>query len=460
MESPEFIQSSLISYMEKHEMKVSHFAEQSGLNSGTLSRILQGRPISFNQLVAITAGMGLPEDTFFSSYVNICIKQPSLRRIGPFLLKCAELNRMDCIHSLASAYWDNLSYVKVLFDYAEDFYAQGNLKAAEVIYEMVSEAEKMQHSERLALCQYRLFDIKLGENLEENLRLAAQFELYISRLDESYQLDALKQLMHVYGSVHKWIKVDELAKLMLDRAKIQYDLQYNTSLRRKEKPLSSRPTYYYILYAYLARSTASEHCGDYNRALHFVDLYSTAGEWIKETDEEAQRFISQFQEWGVANTYLYRLMAGEVGVLNEYADYIASHEDEIYIALQNIIQAANKYRMNVDLVLHRFSAHILPTQQSEYKAMILNERNAQFLNELAVYYFNEKEDYDTALKYVLESFDVSIRINSVKNLINSMSLFEMYREFAGNEARKRFNQLTSEVYKLNAQKIEVSLGPI
>ena len=69
--------------------------------------------------------------------------------------------------------------------------------AAAILYKGVCEAEKYQHSERLAMCQYRLFIIDLGEDLEENFRAATQFEIYVNRLDETNQLEALKQLMHV-----------------------------------------------------------------------------------------------------------------------------------------------------------------------------------------------------------------------------------------------------------------------
>jgi|GEM_PF-3640959 len=58
-------------------------------------------------------------------------------------------------------------------------------------------------------------------------------------------------------------------------------------------------------------------------------------------------------------------MSGEVGVLHEYADYIASQEDEIIIAVRYIVQAANLYGFNIDSILERFAAYI--PYQSDYR---------------------------------------------------------------------------------------------
>ncbi|ASA26157.1 transcriptional regulator [Paenibacillus donghaensis] len=445
-------------------MNHSQFLEQSGLNSGTLSRILQGsKPISFRQLGAITAGMGLAEDFFFDAYVAECFAfSVSMRRIRPFIYHCAALGRVDCIEQIVRRLLDDLSYSAALFDIAEELFASSQQQAAALIYVHVSEAEKYQHSERLAVCKYRLFRIGLSEDMEENVRAANLFELYVNRLNEADQLDALKQLMHVFGMVHKWAKVDELAKEMHRVATIQYDLQCLSEHTDEGQRRTERPLYYYILYAYLARSTASEECGDYKRALDFVALYSNGESWVQETGEEARRIIGQFSEWAIANTYLYRLMSGDVEVLDEYANYIASQEDEIFVAVRHMVQAANRYGCNIDSILERFSAYIPyqadQTEYGEYKPEILKEGYAQFLSDLAVYHLNQNEDY--AMKYILEGLELSITMNSSKIIITCMTLFEQYRDRADLDAKKKFKKLSNEVNRLNAEKSVVLLGSL
>jgi len=466
LESVNSIREELLAYMNRNHIIHSQFAEISGINSGTLSRILKGnKPISMTQLVAITAGMGLPEDYFFEDYIEECFSSLiSMRRIRPFIFRCAELERLDCVEQIVNRLLEDISYVSVLFDMAEELFANDKRLAAGILYRSVREVEKYQHSERLALCHYRLFMIDLGEDLEENVRAATQFELYVYRLDEADQLEALKQLMHVFGMVHKWAKVDALAKELHRIATIQYDLQCRSERAEEGRKRSERPLYYYILYAYLARATASEECGDYKRALEFVALYAGGESWVKEKDEEAKQIIGQFSEWAVANTYLYRLMSGEVDVLHEYADYIASREDEIFIAVRYIVQAANLYGFNIDSILERFAAYIPyqsdKTEFGEYKPTILKESYVQFLSDLAVYRFNQSKDATTAVKLVLKGLNLSITINSSKNIITCMTLFEQYRDFADLGAKEKYKKLSSEVHRLNAKKSVVLLDSL
>lgn len=460
------IRNELTQHMKKNDITHSQFADISGINSGTLSRILQGnRPISMNQLLAITAGMGLPEDYFFEDYIDECFSLViSIRRIRPFIFRCAELDRLDCVEQIVNRLLDDLSYVSVLFEIAEELYEKNKRLAARILYRSVSEAEKFQHSERLAMCQYRLFIIDLGEDLELNLRAATQFEIYVNRLNEADQIEALKELLHVYGMVHKWAKVDALAEEMHRIVTIQYDLQNRSQRPEIEQKRTKRPLYYYILYANLARAKASEECRDFDRALKFVSLYANGQQWIQEKDEEASAIIQQFSDWAIANTYLYRLMSGDVDVLNEYADYVASQEDEIFIAVSRIVQAANMYGLNIDDILERFSRY-LPyqsekTEFGDYQPNIIKENYVQFLSDLAVYRFNQSKDPNSAINLLLECLKLSITINSGKNMITCMTLFEEYRGFADLQAQEKYKKLSSEVHQLNAKKDVIFLGSV
>ncbi|GJM78113.1 hypothetical protein HMSSN139_06090 [Paenibacillus sp. HMSSN-139] len=73
------------------------------------------------------------------------------------------------IHKAVQLLLDNLLYSPHLFEVAEDFYRIGKKEAAIILYENVALSERSQHSERLALCQYRLFMCKLGKDQEKKL---------------------------------------------------------------------------------------------------------------------------------------------------------------------------------------------------------------------------------------------------------------------------------------------------
>lgn len=404
-------------------MSISKFSQLSAINTGTLSRIVKGvAPVSLRQLQGITSGMGLPEDSFFKEYIEECFTSSSnLRRIRPFMIRCAELDRLDCIEEVVGRLLENRQYNAVLFEIAEQLFQQDKLMAAGLIYRQVAESERYQHSERLALCRYRLFNLQLGENLEEKLVAATQFEPYVNRLPEMEQLEALKQLMHIFGMVHKWFKVEALAVQLQQLASSLYHLQGESRRIEESSNQAAQPLYYYILYGYLARATVHEHEGDYNKALEFVSLYANGERWIREKDEIAERIIAQFNEWANINSLLYRLMSGEVEVIEEYISCVAAHEDEIFIAMCHIIQAANRYEINIDDILEKYSSYI-PYEAEDiiagaYRQDIIKEAHARFYKDLAVYFFNQKQNLTKALEHLLASLELSIKINSEKNIL-------------------------------------------
>jgi hypothetical protein len=399
--------------------------------------------------------MALPEDALFQEYIDECFASfVNLRRIRPFIFRCAELERLDCIDEVLGRLLDDRQYNAALFDMAEQLFEEGKLEAATVIFKQVAESERFQHSERLALCHYRLFIIELGEDLERNLLAATKFEPYMNRLPEIKQLDALKQVMHIFGMVHKWSKVDVLAEQLQQLASSLYHSKKKTDFGDSSNH-AGQPIYYYILYSYLARATASEHLGDYQRALNFVLLYGNGEKWVREKDETAKHITHQFSEWANINSLLYRLMSGEVEVIDEYVSYIAEHEDEIFIALSYIIKAANKFKINIDDILERFWGYI-PLKAEEinagvYKQEILKEVYARFSIDLAIYYFNVNKNVDKAIEYLLVSLDLSVKINSKKNIMDCFTWFEKYREYSSLNEIQKFKALSSEVHELNAE---------
>ncbi len=127
---------------------------------------------------------------------------------------------------------DNLTYPPSLFEVAENVYKDGYNEAAAYLYKKVAESEKHQHSERLAICQYRLFQINIGHDRAVNLQAATEFAPFVDRLDEIEQLDALKDLANVYRSLSLWDKVYEFSSQMGQLGQLQYNLVHNS--KRKE----------------------------------------------------------------------------------------------------------------------------------------------------------------------------------------------------------------------------------
>lgn len=454
MEAASTILTELEDYMKREALTISKFAARSGMNSGTLSNVIQGhRPIAMQQLDRITLAMNLPEGYFYELYVDnyIINGAPDWRRIGPLLQRCADLNKLEAIHRIVQHIMDKLIYAPMLFDTAEELFAQGRLAAAALMYESVAEGERFQHSERLALCRYRLFTIGLGDNQEANLHAANQFEPYVERLDEADQLDALKHLADVYASMHLWKKVDDLAVLMGQKSSLQY--KHLTKESGQKQP--NRPLIYYILYSYLLRSLVSDELGNYDNALHYASLYADMS-WVRApyTPEE-QRVMEQFQEWATANMYLYRLMAGHIEVLHEYVRYVENKENEIFPALFKIMQAANRYNFDVDGILDQFQDYLSYREQhsrlGKFTQQLTGDRYTRFLTELAVYHLRHN-NFEKGFLFLLDSLESSVSIRNDAITVKCVALFEKYRDLASPEQIQKYTISISEVQRINEEK--------
>ncbi|KEO78885.1 hypothetical protein EL23_10895 [Paenibacillus polymyxa] len=83
-----------------------------------------------------------------------------------------------------------------------------------------------------------------------------------------------------------------------------------------------------------------------------------------------------FQHWTKINTYVNRLMFGDVSVLPDYVEYIEGKEG-IFAELLNVIEAANRYYIDVDYVLERFEPQIAiyqePSSDDTYTQQVLTE---------------------------------------------------------------------------------------
>ncbi|WNS46277.1 transcriptional regulator [Paenibacillus sp. MMS20-IR301] len=437
-------------------MSINQLSIQTGINSGTLSRLLSGQqPFAMSHLGLITQGMGLPKDYFYSLYVDECFyfSAPTWRRLHPFILSCAELGRLDCIEQVVKRLLDNLAYAPMLFEVAESLFQEGQWKAAEVLYRNVSTSEKYQHSERLAVCQYRLFRIALSDSQSRNLQAALLFECYLNRLEIADQLDGLKHLMHAYYSLHKWAKVDELAVEMHRLAALSYNHLHRSDRKERKEKSPEKPLYFYILYSHLMRSSVQEEYGNYPEALRLIPLYMD-GSWIQEDNEEVQRTLNQFNLWGTANEYLYRVMAGEQAILQEYVEYISAHEGQIFTAVYNIIKSANRYAWNIDDILERFSAYVPSGPDhslfGNYTSQIMANQHARFLTELAAYYLSQ--NHPDGIKVILTGLESSVKINNESLIIKCVDLFEQHRHQASQHEKVSYKNLIREVQELNDQK--------
>ncbi|WP_226000873.1 helix-turn-helix domain-containing protein [Paenibacillus sp. BJ-4] len=463
------IRTELDSYLQQEGLSLSQFGQIAGMNRGAVSAIVSGnKPISINQLDCITKAMGLPEGYFYDLFVeNYILDVPlNMRRIEPFLYRCVKLNKLDTIRKVLGAVMDNPLYSSKLFEIAEDLFAQGQHEAALILYENVAEVEKYQHSERLALCQYRIFTIQVGDDQNQNCRAAAVFEAFVERLDEIDQLDALKDLANVYRSLRKWDKVDEMARKMRAKAEIQYTWKHQQKNQERNDAAKklSRPMFVYITYADLLCASVCEAQGDYQQALQYTYAYANL-DWVKETDEDTRHWVNLFKNWAESNTYVYKLLSGNTSVLTDYVEFIAAStnksDKEMVTKLLNVMFAANRYQLDVNDILKRFETVIDSfVQQGQpssdmYTKQVIPEQLARFGYELA-YYCLHRGMFSDGFKYLMYSMVKAHTLNNETYFINCLGLFVKFRKHAVPEFKEEFLNLIERVWLDNVEKSSFS----
>ncbi|RAI94532.1 hypothetical protein DET54_10767 [Paenibacillus pabuli] len=456
MEPTTTIRSFIEDYIRKQGYTLQYFADISGVNAGTLSAIIKGtRPIAMAQLDLITQGMKLEEGHFYEIYGAECFVEsaPHWRRLEPFLQRCAELDKLECIQRIIQQVTDDRSYISELFEMAEGMLERGQKKAARMLYECVAECEKYQHSERLALCQYRIFTLSLGQDQHENLRAAVHFEPYINRLDEERQLDAIKDLANTYSALRYWDKLFALADELGRKAEL---IQSFTKKKvDKVNRVTAYPLFVYRAYSNLLKASACEWSGKYKEALNYTQEYAEIIN-IANPSEEDQIYINMFSGWTEVNTYLYNLMMGNEEVLPAYVAWIEQNEEEFLTALVKIMEAANIYDMNINHILIKFDSKINSISRDikshkRYNKQIINDRYTKFLTELAIYYFRQ-ERYTEGLQKLLNCLNSAININNYRDIIQCVALFERYRSFASQEIQNLYGSIIKEAYNYEIKK--------
>ncbi len=163
------------------------------------------------------------------------------------------------------------------------------------------------------------------------------------------------------------------------------------------------------------------------------------------------KWKKNYEDWAVVNMYVNKLLSGDRNVLPDYVAYISSRKDEVLPALDNILEAANRYHFDVDDILKQFEADIssyLEQQKVEsfYTQRFITERFIHFSKELSAYYLT-KGKFTDGFKFLFSCLEKSTLINNKSHIIKCMSLFESYHDYASSDTKKAYKNIINEVDK-------------
>ncbi|MFB0842971.1 helix-turn-helix domain-containing protein [Paenibacillus oleatilyticus] len=132
--------------MKLHGYSLNQVAELAGINAGNLSRALNGlaRSITIGQLDALAQIFGKAPGWLYELYIEECMSEEkwSRRRLIPYLVRCAELDRHDCIEPVIFKLLDNPKNVSIIFAVAEQLFQTERLREAEHFYQVVIDEDQ------------------------------------------------------------------------------------------------------------------------------------------------------------------------------------------------------------------------------------------------------------------------------------------------------------------------------
>ncbi|MFD3262255.1 XRE family transcriptional regulator [Paenibacillus lentus] len=447
-------------YMKREAMTLHLFAEKSGVNAGTLSGILNGnRPIAIGQLDRLTHAMGLPEGSLYELFVDECFisAAPHWRRLRPFLLRCAELKKLDCIREVLFRLLEDLKQITGIFETAELMFERGWYDAAIIMYESVIESERSNHSERLAISYYRIFHIHHKEG-QKSLKAAAQFLPFRHRLPESLILDGLVMLLEMYYINKDWEEVEKYSDELCELVNVLYK-----NNRWKDAGFSpARPFIYYYGMGCLYRGASYEYRKMYDESRKWIGKYADLS-WFEDLDESNLVEVERYKMFAKANLLSIDIKDGNQSRIPEYIKFLQENPSEILEGLTSLLESANRHKFFVDEHLSKFSDEIqfysevtreAYSKQNEtsvrYKEHVHTFRCSLFFQKYAIYCFRKKLLAD-GLKNTLQSFKYSLKIDNRHIMVNSMTLFELYRDYTTPKQRTAFKKMCREVWENNEE---------
>ncbi|MFB6367476.1 helix-turn-helix domain-containing protein [Paenibacillus elgii] len=409
--------------MKLHGYNLNQVAELTGINVGNLSMALNGvsRAMTIRQLDALARVFGKVPGWLYELYTEECISEQKLSRprLIPYLVRCAEVGRNDCIDPVISKILDNPKNVSIIFSVAEKLYQKERRKESERFYQLVVDNVKDSFSEMLSMSHYRLFSIIQGTDAEKNWKAVIRFDPFRNRLPEHARLDALLRLTRVCFTLQKWNEVEEYAG----------ELTELSIMLCNENIATERHLVYYYGMGLLFKGVVLEKRGLYDQAKKCVHSYANLG-WWEPLDKSGQKEIEVFGILAKANLYSLEVLLGNKDIINEYAEYLTglNRLNEILAGLIAILKSANSYSFSIDHVLSRFSGSIDRFDSFNHD-LILSDRHLRFRYHKAIYEFRN-DRIRSGIDETLHCLSLANEMKRYEYSFLCVSLFEKHREKA------------------------------
>ncbi|CAM4304907.1 helix-turn-helix domain-containing protein [Saccharibacillus endophyticus] len=433
-------------------MNFSEFGEWSGINRGIFSAILNSnppKPISLNQLERIAKALGHEEGWMFDLYIDECFYdgRPNRRRVEPFLIRSAELDRIDCIEKVLSRLLEDLKQLEMIFEIGEALYTSGKIKESTVFYQCIVQNEKYHQSERLAVSHYRLFRAALGEDNERNLRAAIEFEPFCDKLPDHHRLDGLMRLFDVYFTLGKLEEAEQYSRELIQFSSTVYALE-KQSMNNPNAYIpiqTDHPLVVYYGYGFLSMETIMFRQENFKEARAYTKLYEDLS-YFAGLDEQGRKEVEKFRFFSKQNSIYIDLLSGDLQSLEKCIAFMDEHPEEVSATISILLTAANRNDFEITEILKDFYGKVESSkfENSHYNKMYQMNRYIDICYEAAQYYF-KKRIFDEAFDYLLNGLEIVVKINNKEMFMKYVPLFEKYRIDTSEDQHLKYKKIMKEM---------------
>ncbi|QOT01479.1 helix-turn-helix transcriptional regulator (plasmid) [Brevibacterium sp. JNUCC-42] len=430
------IRAEIESCMQAKNCTMTKLSELSGIKVGHISEILnRRRAITIKQLDSFSEAFNCESGWMYDLYVDECIseKKMSKPRLVPYLIRCAEIGRYDCIELAVSRLLEVPKNIVVIFLVAEQLFEKNLLKESVFFYEIVVSNIKNSYADISVMSRYRIFRASQLQNSSDIWEDVIQFYPYRNRLPENNQLDALLHLANVCFMLEKWKYIEQCADELRELA----TLVYKNQLVKLEPLETERHLVVYYGQGFLAKSVALQMQGLYEEAKTYVKGYSDLS-WFQYLDDNGKKEVEKFHMWSKANFYVFELLTGNKNVLADYVDFLENHSSEISAGLLTIMESAIKYDFSIDHILEKLSIHI--SCFNDYTDSVNIGRHYHFRYCKTIYDL-KKGCIESALEEILYCIHLADKLNHQRKFKQCVWLFWKYRVHASEDQRKVFQNI-------------------
>lgn len=439
----------------KHQLKLYNYksvklSELTKISPNFLSQFMNGHArwiLRVDQLNAIGQVFEKPAGWLYELYAEEYLMRERIpkKQLEAFLIQCAEIGRHDCIQMVIPRLLKNLQYVDIFFAVAEQLFCKGRQKESIFFYQLVLDNEQFKYKERFSMSNYRLFQMSETTDIELIWEAVILFESFRKGLPEHCQLDALLQLGNCYRTLRKWEKVGKYGEELIKLA----ELVYKGELFKKKRSENVEevllfPDNQLINYygkGSLLKAISLEKQGLYEQAKKFL-TGCTNLERFELLDESGKLEAEKFRKLILCNICRLDVLMGNTSILFDYLELLEDNTAEILTGFTSIVESANKYGFSIDTLLDKFSREIHCFDN--YHDLANVNHHLEFRYQLAIYKLKNMRIH-SGIKEILKCVTLSVVLNSSKDFIQCVALFEAHRYQASAQQVIEYKKILEEV---------------